>query len=486
MRTHRTVLAAGAAGAIAVVITLGSIGSAAIAAAPTWTTPADISHEVYKGVPQVAIDPTGLATSVWVNRKNSDVLVQSSTYQNAGPWSTPVDVSLPGHDASDVQVAVSDTGLATAIWKRGNGVDTVIQSSTSQSGGPWSLPVEISSAGGNAREPRVFASASGLATAVWLFDDGADLLVQSSYSLGGAAWAQARTVSLAGGNADTPEITVSATGLATAIWSRWDGLNWIIQASTSQSGGAWALPADLSLPGEDASGQQVASSQTGLVNAVWQRFDGANLRIQASSARGAGGFTPPEDISLPGADAGDAQIAIDASDLVTAVWERGNDAIRNVQASRRQNGGPWATPIDLTQVDGLAFFPEVVVDLAGNVTATWLRGDVESVIVQASSLAKGGAWSPPTYVSSPTGAVDYQDIAASPSGLVVAVWGRYDLPDDTVQASFLTAVPEAAPPALASTGATANVLGMTVSGSAFALLSGLGLVWRARRKTSVG
>jgi hypothetical protein len=177
---------------------------------------------------------------------------------------------------------VSSTGLATAVWSRWNGSNDIIQSSTSQNGGAWSTPVNVSLTGGNANDPQVTVSSTGLATAVWRLGDGNNT-IQSSTSQNGAAWSTPVNVSLTGGNAYGAQVTVSSTGLATAVWNRYDGSNDIIQSSTSQSGGAWSTPANLSAATEDAYEPQVTVSSTGLATAVWYRSNGSNDIIQSST-----------------------------------------------------------------------------------------------------------------------------------------------------------------------------------------------------------
>jgi LPXTG-motif cell wall-anchored protein len=73
--------------------------------------------------------------------------------------------------------------LATAVWHRNNGSSDIIQSSTSLNGGAWSTPVDLSATGANAYYPQVTVSSTGLATAVWYRNDGSNDIIQSSHIL---------------------------------------------------------------------------------------------------------------------------------------------------------------------------------------------------------------------------------------------------------------------------------------------------------------
>ena len=149
--------------------------------------------------------------------------------------------------------------------------------------GSWSTPADLSATGRDASEPQVTVSSTGLATAVWYSNDGSNNIIQSSTSLNGAAWSTPANLSVIGQYAYNPQVTVSSTGLATAVWYSNDGSNDIIQSSRSQSGGDWSTPADLSATGRNAYGPQVTVSSTGLATAVWYRYDGSNNIIQSST-----------------------------------------------------------------------------------------------------------------------------------------------------------------------------------------------------------
>ena len=108
------------------------------------------------------------------------VLVTFPAAAVVGSGSTPVDLSATGGDAGDPQVTVSPTGLVSAVWFRWNGSHNIIQSSTSQNGGAWSTPVDLSATDASAYEPQVTVSSTGLVTAVWYRYDGSHNIIQSS------------------------------------------------------------------------------------------------------------------------------------------------------------------------------------------------------------------------------------------------------------------------------------------------------------------
>lgn len=140
--------------------------------------------------------------------------------------------------------AVAGITVLAVFFVVGGAATTALAVSTA-----WSAPVNISAARQNAQTPRVAVDGSGRATAVWDRSDGSNSIVQVSSSLNGAAWSTPVDVSAAGHNACLPQIIVDGSGLATVVWERFDGTNYIVQGSTSLNGAAWSTPVNLSTAG---------------------------------------------------------------------------------------------------------------------------------------------------------------------------------------------------------------------------------------------
>src|SRR4051812_38829845 len=81
---------------------------------------------------------------------------------------------------------------------------------------PWLAPTDLSAPERDAIAPRVAADPAGDVTAIWSRFDGGDTVVQSSTRPAGGAWSPAVGLSTAGRSATEPRIAVDATGDATA------------------------------------------------------------------------------------------------------------------------------------------------------------------------------------------------------------------------------------------------------------------------------
>ena len=171
-----------------------------------------------------------LAVLFVVFAATTGVLLSSSALAAGGTWTT-VDISATGGNASVPRMTVDKNGLATVVWRRNNGTNNIVQSSTSLNGAAWSTPVDLSATGANATAPQVTVAPNGLATAVWIRNNGTNDIVQSSTSLSGAAWSTPVDLSATGQSAIGVSVTVDKNGLARAVWTRSNGTNTIVQSS---------------------------------------------------------------------------------------------------------------------------------------------------------------------------------------------------------------------------------------------------------------
>jgi LPXTG-motif cell wall-anchored protein len=389
-----------------------------------WSTPVDLSTAGGDAFyPQVTVDPTGRATAVWIRSNGSNDIIQSSTSLNGATWSTPVDLSATGRNADSPQVTVDPTGRATAVWQRYNAsFEFIIQSSTSLNGATWSTPVDLTAAGKNANSPQVTVDPTGRALAVWRrFNASFDYVIQSSTSLNGAAWSTPVDLTAAGKNADAPQVTVDPTGRAIAVWLRRNGSGEnIAQSSTSLSGAAWSTPVDLSATGADANSPQVMVGSTGSATAVWLRANGVNNIVQSSTSLNGAAWSTPVDLTAAGGDANGPQVTVDYAGRATAVW-RLNGTISIIQSSASVTGATWSTPVDLSAPGWSASDPQVTLDSNGSVTAVWNRTNGTNTIIQSNTAKADPVVKPvPTLAATGTDANTLGLVAGAGALLVLA------------------------------------------------------------------
>ena len=199
----------------------------------------------------------------------------------------------------------------------------------------------------------------------------------------------ATSLSAAGQDAETPVVTTCPDGSTIVVWIRNDGNHNTVQAAIRPpGGGAFGTPIDLSTPGQNASDPDVATGADGTTTAVWQRYNGANTIVQAATRPAGGTFGTPVDLSTPGQDAGYPDVAIAPDGTTTAIWQRYNGSNTIVQAATRVPGGAFGTPVDLSTPGESAYEPAVATGPDGTTTAVWDRYDGSNTIVQAVSTAQ--------------------------------------------------------------------------------------------------
>ena len=136
----------------------------------------DPAHSAFD--PQVASGP-GETVAVWTHSDGADYIVEAAA-GTAGGFASPVPLSQPGADAERPQVAVDPSDAATVVWQRSNGESEIVQASTGSAAAGFSAPVDLSAPGHDALFPRVAIDAAGDATAVWKRSNGANEIVEAA------------------------------------------------------------------------------------------------------------------------------------------------------------------------------------------------------------------------------------------------------------------------------------------------------------------
>ena len=315
--------------------------------------------------PQVAVDGHGTAIAVWSRSNGTNLIVQAAARAAGGSFGAPQDLSAVGQKAGFAQVAIDGQGNAIAVWSRFDGTNFIVQAAaraaasrrrwryfTPKRGGSFGAPQDLSAASQDAFNPQVAFDGQGNAIAVWhRFDAGTNTIVQAAARAAdsrrrrryftpkrGGSFGAPQDLSAAGQNASFPEVAVDGQGNAIAVWRRFDGTNFIVQAAARAAGGSFGAPQDLSAAGQKAGFPEVAVDGQGNAIAVWQRFDGTNFIMQAAVRAAGGSFGAPQDLSAAGQTANDPQVAVDGQGNAIAVWSRSNGTNYIVQAAVRAAG----------------------------------------------------------------------------------------------------------------------------------------------------
>jgi hypothetical protein len=392
-------------------------GSAGALAASPWQRAVEIGGTAVES-PRAAIDAAGDAVAVWEDHAPGRQTVKSATRAPDGTWSPPRQLGIGIEPA----VALDPSGRGVVVWAGSRGIEAAVGAAA----GGWSKRAVVS--------PEIFAfgpevalDEAGEAIAIWHGPDPRHSIVQVATLKPGGSWSAGRKLSAGGRNAVAPQIAIDPAGAAVAVWRRRDGRRSIVEAATRTAAGSWSGPVALSAAGENAVAPGVAIDPAGEAVAIWKRFDGAHSIVQSSSRAAGAAWPRPVNLSAPGRNAEEPDVAIDPAGEALAVWERFDGRFDRIQSASRRPGGSWSKATDLSGRGRSAHEPQVAVDAAGEAVAVWERTTGGGAQVQAVSRPAAGAWSGPTGLGPSSGGFGELDLGIAAGGDALAAWGGSQL-----------------------------------------------------------
>ncbi len=435
--------------------------SGAPEAGADWTAPLKVSAvDVSAGAPEVDVDDAGSVTVVWVSGAPGSI---RSAYRPAGgAWESSSERVHPIFDCHDPQLAVNPAGAAVAVADCGTGTATM-RAAYRPAGGSWAASVVLPGSGSGS-EPRVGLDDAGNAVVVWASAG----TVQSAYRPAAGGWAGATQVSPAGDVTLEPQVAMSPTGAALAIWrheldrSPTDPVV-TVEVSIRHGGGPWSAPsvrtpaATSTIPVAEYE-PQVRWNRTGKRLAVWaNRTTPERALLQktygTSDFGGWGGGTSLIQDASDGVTSVEApQAALDGAGRAVAVWRSYNGAGFRTQASMTASpDGIWSAPVFLADVETGLAEPQVAVAPGGNAAAVWRTS---SARISAATRPPGGAFLPATTISSgdSTGAAAPR-VVMTTAGDAIAAWSESTMGPTRIAVS----VDDVTPPVLSAIAVPAGV-----------------------------
>lgn len=384
-----------------------------------WSPISTIGTNV-SNTPDVAVDNSGDAVSVFIHFDGTNQRVQSAIRPFGKDWNTLAQFLSPaGQNAETPRVAVSPKGNATAVWKLASGTDFIVQAATLPfNSETWSAPVNLTNSVNLGADPIVGVDTQGNSLAVWSIIDGSFYHIQSAtLAHGSSSWVMLNDLIV--NQATELDLAIDPAGNAVLVWEGRIGFKNVIQAATLSFGSStWVQTSDLSPSNLQSRFPIVGVDQAGNAIAVWSQ--GISF-TDIASAKLAFGSTTWVNTSNPSTDprSFSPDLAVAPTGYAVAIWETIIDnSTTLVEASTLPAGSfTWTAPVTLTH-SLVITDPEVVVDIHGNAVGVWSA----SGILQASLLPFGGSWTAPVNITPPTIGVGENRIAMSPCAFAVVVF----------------------------------------------------------------
>ena len=208
------------------------------------------------------------------------------TFSCSAGWELPAtNLSIVGQDASEPEIAMDSSGNGIAVWLRFDGANNRIQARRyDQATDTWQAVIDLSAAaaGQNAYDPQIAMDSAGNGIAVWRRYNGADYIVQARrYDVDSDIWEAVEDLSAAGQDSYLPDVAMDSASNAIAVWQF--GPTPIVQTRMYDvDSGTWQVAINLSAEGGDARAPKVAMSPAGNGVVVWYRGNGSNDIVQAT------------------------------------------------------------------------------------------------------------------------------------------------------------------------------------------------------------
>jgi hypothetical protein len=414
-----------------------SSAASASAAAPNWLEPADLSKPGRNASnPEVAMDSAGNTVAIWEREDplHPGINLQLSTRAAGGTFTAPIDLALKPTEPS---LAMTPGGEAVAAWKvlENTGVPATsgyrVQVATRPPGGAFGPPVTVYGA-----PPDVIPQEVELAVG-----PGGDVVV---------TWAEIDRESIF---TEYPKVNCGTDPNPPNNKFKCPNPDFVM-ASVRPAGGMFTPAQRISAPltepptgepeleewaidesAKSASGAHPTIDSAGNATVVWSAFNGEDNVVQSTYRPAGGTFASPDQVSASGEDAGLAEIGVDAAGNAIASWLRreGSDLI--VQAATKAPGGAFVSLGNLSPAGEAAERPVLAVAPGGAATVVWRLGG----FLQSSTRPAGGAFAPPVNVNSGSDNPLFHEVSVSEEGDAIVVWCGENGADQIVRAAVRTA-----------------------------------------------
>jgi hypothetical protein len=170
--------------------------------------------------PQIAMDPSGNASLIWVQANPTSTDLMASRHGLGGAWSTPVPVSDGKASVAGAAIGADASGNFVAVWQEPvAGVAQVFAARWLAATGVLTSPAQISDGSASAAAPALAVDLEGNAIATWGQASGTRTDVWAA-RLAGGSWKAASRASDGVGSTSLWTVAVDGLGRGFVVWSQ--------------------------------------------------------------------------------------------------------------------------------------------------------------------------------------------------------------------------------------------------------------------------
>ena len=305
--------------------------------------------------PRVAINDAGAAVVAWVRWNGMHDIAQTRVRPANGGFAGVQDLSVAGQSASAPNVAIDPSGRATVVWVRSDGAQNRVQSRfMTAAGAPGAGVDDVSDAGDNGSNPSVAVDPSNTAVAVFgaCPTAGGACAVKSAARPSNGSFGAVQPISPPGDSLVPPRVVIDRAGVATAVFAPFSS-NAQILLTRRPADGSFGDVQPISPVGGTSLVPALAVDDEGNVLTGWV-FSAAGPQVAQVSAYDAG--PPSLTVSVPGSTRAKRQVgmAATASDRLSSpaiTWSFGDGATAFGPAVSHAYGAAGAFSVTVTATD---------------------------------------------------------------------------------------------------------------------------------------